>query len=259
MNKPITDWRGKRVWLLGASSGIGAALARALLSEGARVAVSARSAAKLEALVRDRPAGLVLPCDVADPGSIAAAWQSLLHHWQGVDLAIYIAGDYVPMRAWALDMAAAQRMIDVNLVGAVNFAACVVPQLLAQDNAPVKGEIAFVASVAGYRGLPKSLIYGPTKAALINFAEALAIDLQPRGVGVRLINPGFVATPLTAGNDFAMPALQSAEEAAASIIAGYRSSAFEIHFPKRFTYVMKLLALLPARLYFPLVRRLTGV
>lgn len=259
MNKPITDWRGKRVWLLGASSGIGAALARALLSEGARVAVSARSAAKLEALVRDRPAGLVLPCDVADPGSIAAAWQSLLHHWQGVDLAIYIAGDYVPMRAWALDMAAAQRMIDVNLVGAVNFAACVVPQLLAQDNAPVKGEIAFVASVAGYRGLPKSLIYGPTKAALINFAEALAIDLQPRGVGVRLINPGFVATPLTAGNDFAMPALQSAEEAAASIIAGYRSSAFEIHFPKHFTYVMKLLALLPARLYFPLVRRLTGV
>jgi NAD(P)-dependent dehydrogenase (short-subunit alcohol dehydrogenase family) len=259
MNKPITDWRGKRVWLLGASSGIGAALARALLSEGARVAVSARSAAKLEALVRDRPAGLVLPCDVADPGSIAAAWQSLLHHWQGVDLAIYIAGDYVPMRAWALDMAAAQRMIDVNLVGAVNFAACVVPQLLAQDNAPVKGEIAFVASVAGYRGLPKSLIYGPTKAALINFAEALAIDLQPRGVGVRLINPGFVATPLTAGNDFAMPALQSSEEAAASIIAGYRSSAFEIHFPKRFTYVMKLLALLPARLYFPLVRRLTGV
>jgi NAD(P)-dependent dehydrogenase (short-subunit alcohol dehydrogenase family) len=259
MNKPITDWRGKRVWLLGASSGIGAALARALLSEGARVAVSARSAAKLEALVRDRPAGLVLPCDVADPGSIAAAWQSLLHHWQGVDLAIYIAGDYVPMRAWALDMTAAQRMIDVNLVGAVKFAACVVPQLLAQDNAPVKGEIAFVASVAGYRGLPKSLIYGPTKAALINFAEALAIDLQPRGVGVRLINPGFVATPLTAGNDFAMPALQSSEEAAASIIAGYRSSAFEIHFPKRFTYVMKLLALLPARLYFPLVRRLTGV
>jgi NAD(P)-dependent dehydrogenase (short-subunit alcohol dehydrogenase family) len=259
MNKPITDWRGKRVWLLGASSGIGAALARALLSEGARVAVSARSAAKLEALVRDRPAGLVLPCDVADPGSIAAAWQSLLHHWQGVDLAIYIAGDYVPMRAWALDMTAAQRMIDVNLVGAVKFAACVVPQLLAQDNAPVKGEIAFVASVAGYRGLPKSLIYGPTKAALINFAEALAIDLQPRGVGVRLINPGFVATPLTAGNDFAMPALQSSEAAAASIIAGYRSSAFEIHFPKRFTYVMKLLALLPARLYFPLVRRLTGV
>jgi NAD(P)-dependent dehydrogenase (short-subunit alcohol dehydrogenase family) len=259
MNMPITDWRDKRVWLLGASSGIGAALARALLREGARVAVSARSAAKLEAVIRDCPAGLVLPCDAADPASIAAAWQTLLQRWQGVDVAIYIAGDYVPMRAWALDMAAAQRMIDVNLVGAVNFAACVVPQLLAQDNAPVKGDIAFVASVAGYRGLPKSLIYGPTKAALINFAEALALDLQPRGVGVRLINPGFVATPLTAQNDFAMPALQSAEEAAAAIIAGYRGSAFEIHFPKRFTYFMKLLALLPARLYFPLVRRLTGV
>jgi NAD(P)-dependent dehydrogenase (short-subunit alcohol dehydrogenase family) len=260
MNKPITDWRGKRVWLLGASSGIGAALARALLSEGARVAVSARSAAKLEALVRDRPAGLVLPCDVADPGSIAAAWQSLLHHWQGVDLAIYIAGDYVPMRAWALDMAAAQRMIDVNLVGAVNFAACVVPQLLAQDNAPVKGEIAFVASVAGYRGLPKSLIYGPTKAALINFAEALAIDLQPRGVGVRLINPGFVATPLTAEATIlrCRPCSRPRKRLRRSSPAIAAAPSKSI-FPKRFTYVMKLLALLPARLYFPLVRRLTGV
>lgn len=258
MNTPITDWRGKRVWLLGASSGIGAALARALLVQGARVAVSARSAGKLAAVVRDSPGGLALPCDAADPASIALAWQTLQQHWGGVDVAIYIAGDYVPMRAWTLDMAAAQRMINVNLVGAMHFAACIVPHLLAQEKGRTGGEIAFVASVAGYRGLPKSLVYGPTKAALINFAEALALDLQPRGVGVRLINPGFVATPLTAQNEFAMPALQSAEEAAAAIIAGYRSSAFEIHFPRRFTCFMKLLALLPARLYFPLIRRLTG-
>ena len=258
MNTPITDWRGKRVWLLGASSGIGAALARALLAEGARVAVSARSAGKLETVVRDFPAGVVLPCDAADPANITQAWQALLAQWQGVDVAIYIAGDYVPMRAWTLDMAAAQRMIDVNLVGAMQFASCIVPDLLAQENERTGGEIAFVASVAGYRGLPKSLVYGPTKAALINFAEALALDLQPRGIGVRLINPGFVATPLTAQNDFSMPALQSDEEAAAAIIAGYRGRAFEIHFPKRFTCFMKLLALLPARFYFPLIRRMTG-
>ncbi|MDQ5877986.1 MAG: hypothetical protein QG638_718, partial [Pseudomonadota bacterium] len=130
MNTPITDWRGKRVWLLGASSGIGAALARALLAEGARVAVSARSAGKLEAVVRDFPAGVVLPCDAADPASIAHAWQALLAQCQGVDVAIYVAGDYVPMRAWTLDMAAAQRMIDVNLVGAMQFASCIVPHLL---------------------------------------------------------------------------------------------------------------------------------
>jgi NAD(P)-dependent dehydrogenase (short-subunit alcohol dehydrogenase family) len=270
MNTPITDWRGKRVWLLGASTGIGAALATALLALGARVAVSARSAGKLTTLTENAPAALVLPCDASDADSVANAWQELLRQWGGVDVAIYLAGDYVPMRAWDLDMgagmASARHMMDTNLVGALAFAACVVPHLLARekmqkiDEAAGAGpaEIAFVASVAGYRGLPKSLIYGPTKAALINFAEALALDLQPRGIGVRIINPGFVATLLTAKNDFSMPALMTAKEAAAEIIAGYRSSAFEIHFPKRFTCVMKLLALLPARFYFPLVRRMTG-
>ena len=158
------------------------------------------------------------------------------------------------MRAWDLDMAKARRMIDVNLVGAISFAASVVPQLLRQGN----GQIGFVASVAGYRGLPKSLIYGPTKAALINFAEALYLDLRPKGIGVRVINPGFVATPLTAQNDFAMPALLTAEQAALATIDGFAGSAFEIHYPKRFTRVMKLLAHLPYRLYFPLVRFLSG-
>lgn len=254
MNTPITDWFGRRVWLLGASSGIGAALARALLAKGARVAVSARSPGKLVAVVGNAPGGLVLPCDATDADALAAASARLVSEWGGIDLAIYVAGDYVPMRAWELDLAKARRMLAVNLDGALAFAACVVPQLLRQQS----GEIAFVASVAGYRGLPKSLIYGPSKAALINFAEALALDLQPRGVSVRVINPGFVATPLTAQNDFAMPALQTPEQAAEAILDGYRSSAFEIHFPKRFTRFMKLLSLLPARLYFPLIRRMTG-
>lgn len=265
MNTPLTDWRGKRVWLLGASSGIGAALATALLAAGARVAVSGRSPGKLMALLGGASNGLALPCDAADPASLAAAWQQLLQQWGGVEVAIYLAGDYVPMRAWELEMGprmdSARRMVDTNLVGALAFASCVVPHLLARAKAGAEGgagEIAFVASVAGYRGLPKSLIYGPTKAALINFAEALALDLQPQGVGVRIINPGFVATALTAKNDFSMPALLTPQEAAAEILAGYRSSAFEIHFPKRFTWVMKLLSCLPARLYFPLVRRLTG-
>lgn len=264
MNTPITDWREKRVWLLGASTGIGAALATDLLARGARVAVSARSAGKLATLTENAPAALVLPCDASDAESVANAWQELLRQWGGVDVAIYLAGDYVPMRAWDLDMgpgmASTRHMLDTNLVGALAFAACVVPHLLAREKGDGAGpaEIAFVASVAGYRGLPKSLIYGPTKAALINFAEALALDLQPRGIGVRIINPGFVATLLTAKNDFSMPALMTPQEAAAAIIAGYRSGAFEIHFPKRFTCLMKLLALLPARLYFALVRRMTG-
>ena len=254
MNAKITDWRGKRVWLLGASSGIGAALGQLLLARGARVAFSARHLERLDGLGSGAGNALLLPCDAADEATVRGACEQLLAAWGGVDLAIYLAGDYVPMRAWEIDPARARRMIDVNFTGAVSFAACVVPQLLRQGH----GQIAFVASVAGYRGLPKSLIYGPTKAALINFAEALYLDLEPRGIGVRVINPGFVATMLTAQNDFAMPALLSPEAAAQATLHGFAGSAFEIDYPKRFTRVMKLLAHLPYWLYFPLIRRLTG-
>ena len=255
MNPPISDWQGKRVWLLGASSGIGAALGERLLGCGARVAFSARHIERLGHLAGKGDQALLLPCDASDETSVRSACAQLLAAWGGVDVAIYVAGDYVPMRAWELDTAKARRMIEVNMVGAVSFAACVVPQLLQQG----AGQIAFVASVAGYRGLPKSLIYGPTKAALINFAESLYLDLEPKGIGVRVINPGFVATPLTAQNDFAMPALLTPEQAAEATLDGFAGTAFEIDYPKRFTRLMKLLAHLPYRLYFPLVRRLTGV
>ena len=251
MNPPIEDWSGKRVWLLGASTGIGAALARELLARGARVALSARNAERLAAVAGDAEQALLLPCDASDEASLRAAWDQLVATWGGVDVALYVAGDYTPMRAWELDVSKARQMIDVNLVGAVTFAACVVPVLLQQGT----GQIGFVASVAGYRGLPKSLIYGTTKAALINFAEALYLDLQTKGIGVRVINPGFVATPLTEKNDFAMPTLLTPEQAARETLAGFAGSAFEIHYPKRFTRVVKLLAHLPYRLYFPLIRR----
>ena len=254
MNRPITDWRDRRVWIVGASSGIGEALARALLAAGARVALSARSAGRLERVAEASPAAVVLPLDATDGQALARAAAELEGRWGGIDVAFYVAGDYVPMRGWAIDPAAAGRMIDLNLRGAIAFAACVTPGMLARG----AGELAFVASVAGYRGLPKSLVYGATKAALINFTESLALDLPPRGVGVRLINPGFVATPLTARNDFAMPALLTPEAAAQAILAGYRGTAFEIHFPKRFTRFMKLLALLPVACYLPLVRRFGG-
>jgi len=254
MNPKISNWQGKRVWLLGASSGIGAALGQLLLARGAHVAFSARSVERLNSLMSGAEHAMLVPCDAADEASVRGAWDQLLAAWGGVDVAIYLAGDYVPMRAWDLDTAKVRRMIDVNFTGAVSFAACVVPQLLHQS----AGQIAFVASVAGYRGLPKSLIYGPTKAALINFAEALYLDLKPKGIGVRVINPGFVATPLTAQNDFAMPALLSPEQAAEATLRGFAGSGFEIDYPKRFTRMMKLLAHLPYRIYFPLVRRLTG-
>ncbi|MBE2260600.1 MAG: SDR family NAD(P)-dependent oxidoreductase [Rhodobacteraceae bacterium] len=254
MNEPIADWSGKRVWLLGASSGIGAALGRQLLARGAYVAFSARNAARLAEVVGGAGRALVVPCDATDEASLDAARDRLLAAWSGLDVALYVAGDYQPMRAWQFDLPRARQMIEVNFVAAVSFAARVVPLLLRQGD----GQIGFVASVAGYRGLPRSLIYGPTKAALINFAEALHLDLQPKGIGVRLINPGFVATPLTEQNDFAMPALLTPEQAAQATIDGFAGTAFEIHYPKRFTRLLKLLAHLPYRIYFPLVRRFAG-
>ena len=250
MNPKIVDWSGKRVWLVGASSGIGAALARELARLGARVALSARSVDKLRAL--DIPGALLLPCDATDTASLAGARASLLATWRGVDLVIYLAGDYVPMRTGDFDLAVAEKVITVNFNGGMRLAATVLPDLQAG------GGIAFVASVAGYRGLPKALAYGPGKAALIHFAECLHLDLAPQGIGVWVINPGFVATPLTAKNDFAMPALLTPEQAALATVDGLKTGKFEIHYPKRFTRAMKLLALLPYGLYFPLVRRLTG-
>lgn len=250
MNPKIADWRGKRVWLVGASTGIGAAFAKALAARGARLALSARSRDKLRDLGID--GALILPCDATDAASLHAAHLALLAAWEGVDLVVYLAGDYVPMRADDFDLATAEKVIAVNFNGAMRLAATVLPDL------PPGGGIAFVASVAGYRGLPKALAYGPGKAALIHFAECLWYDLNPKGIGVWLVNPGFVATRLTDKNDFAMPALITPEQAAEEMVQGLATGRFEIHFPKRFTRVMKLIAHLPYRWCLPLVRRFTG-
>lgn len=250
MNPAISDWQNRRVWLVGASSGIGASLAHELAGRGARLALSARRLDKLQGL--GLPDAVLIPCDVTDRSAIEAAHQQLLADWGALDLVVYLAGDYVPMQAAAFDLAVAERVVEVNFGGAMRLAATVLPAL------PAGSGIAFVASVAGYRGLPKALCYGPGKAALIHFAEILHLELAPQGIGVWLINPGFVATPLTARNDFEMPALQTPQQAAAAIVDGFAAGRFEIHFPKRFTRLMKCLALLPYAWYFPLIRRLTG-
>ena len=253
MNKPIRDWAGQRVWIIGASSGIGAALAAALLQRGALVAVSARRADALRALADGREAARVLAFDFNNDAAFAAAADDLFKAWGGIDLVVFCAGAYAPMRAWQLDANDIDRLLAINLRAPMAAAARLIPQLLKQGN----GALAFVSSVAGYRGLPKAAAYGPTKAALINFAETLYLDLAPRGLSVYLINPGFVATPMTAANDFEMPALISPQQAAEEIIAGFGRGSFEIHFPRRFTYWLKLLRLLPYSLYFALVKRFT--
>lgn len=255
LNPPLPAWSEARVWVIGASTGIGEALARLLLGSGARVALSARNAERLARLAATSRTALALPADVTDAASIESAWQTIVERWGGCDLVVVVSGTHREMRAWELTEQGAAAVLDVNLNGVIRCCAAVVPTLLAQGH----GAIAIVSSLAGYRGLPKALVYGASKAAVGNFAEALYLDLRPRGIGVFLVNPGFVKTPLTDRNRFRMPALISAQEAAEVILRELRSGRFEIHFPKRFSRVMKLLRILPYRLYFWAIRRFTGL
>ena len=255
MNPRIRDWRGRRVWVIGASTGIGAETARQLLAAGARVALSARKADALKAVAGEHPDALVLPLDVTQHADVLAARDALVRQWQGVDLVLVVAGTYSDMRVDNFDMQVVDRLLDVNLRGVFHCIDATLPLLQQQ---PGSG-IGIVSSVAGFSGLPRALAYGPTKAALINLAESLYFDLHPRGNGVYLINPGFVETPATAGNTFAMPGLISASQAAAHIVRGIERGVFHIHFPRGFTNWLRLIRLLPYRWYFWLTHKVTGL
>lgn len=259
LNPRITDWQDQVVWLVGASTGIGRATASLLHERGARVIVSARSADMLDGFVRVHPGSQALPLDVTDRDSLAAAAQRIVADQGRIDLVVYSAGVFKPMRATAFDLDEALRQLNINYVGALNLLAAVLPQLLRQAEAGQPGHLSLVSSVTGYRGLPTALGYGPTKAALINLAETLYLDLSSKGIGVSVVNPGYVDTPATAQNDYQMPALIGADEAAKEMARGWERGEFEIHFPKRFTRALKLASLMGDRLYFAGVHRVTGL
>ncbi|MCB1959445.1 MAG: SDR family NAD(P)-dependent oxidoreductase [Rhodocyclaceae bacterium] len=254
LNPPITDWRGLRVWLIGASSGIGEALAVALAERGAMLALSARRGDVLQQVADRCREARVLPLDVTQPGAAAQCWAQLCADWGACDVVIVLAGTYQANAAVAMAEADLRATIEVNLSGVMASVAVVLPAMVQRG----RGHVAVVSSVAGYSGLPRASVYGATKAGLINFAESLFLEARPRGVAVHLINPGFVSTRLTAANDFAMPALIDPAAAAQAIVAGFARGDFEMHFPARFSRVLKCLRLLPYGLYFPLLRRLTG-
>jgi NADP-dependent 3-hydroxy acid dehydrogenase YdfG len=259
LNPRIASWTGLVVWLVGASTGIGRATAERLHAAGAKVIVSSRTAATLQELTQQYPGMQSLPLDVTDRHAVQTAAEQLVAQHGRLDLVMYCAGHYKAQRATALDLDELLKHQAINYHGALHVVAAVMPTLLRQAAAGQPAHLSLVASVAGYRGLPNALAYGPTKAALINLAEVLYLDLQPQGIGVSVINPGFVQTPLTAGNQFDMPALITPEEAARHITQGWASGQFEIHFPKRFTLWLKGLRLLTDGLYFAAVRRSTGL
>ena len=253
-NPLMPDWRGKNVWLVGASSGIGQATAHALHAAGAKVFVSARNADALAGFVQSHPGAVALALDVTDPPALKAAAQTVLAAGK-LALVMYCAGYYKELRATGFDLSEMLRHSEVNYRGALYLLDAVLPALLAQQS----GHISLISSVAGYTGLPKSLAYGPTKAALINLAETLYLDLKDSRIGVSLVCPGFVETPLTAQNQFSMPALITPDQAAREILQGWRKGEFEIHFPKRFTRWMKALRLLPYGARFAAVRKITSL
>lgn len=243
------------IWITGASTGIGRAVALRLARAGHVVVASARNLEALGALSLERAApGRIeaLALDVTDAAAVAMAVERIENTIAPIALALLNAGTHRAMRADRFDAATFRALVELNLFGTVNCLAALLPRFIARKS----GHIAIVASVAGYAGLPTASAYGMTKAGLINMAEALQPELAALGVKLQIVNPGFVRTPLTDRNEFPMPFLIGTDDAAAAIERGLASSRFEIAFPKRFTLIMKLLRLLPYRPFFAITRRL---
>jgi short-subunit dehydrogenase len=245
---------GKVAWITGAGKGIGRALALRLAAEGWTVAASARTTGDLARLAAECPQGRVhpFPLDVTAIKPRDGAVDDIERKLAPIDLAVLNAGTHTPMTAEEFSVATVRSLMEVNFFGTANCLEQLIPRFIERR----RGHIAVVASLAGYRGLPTAAAYGASKAALINMCESLRPELERHGVRLTLINPGFVRTPLTDRNRFHMPFLIDADDAALHICRGLDRSGFEVSFPWRFAAAMKLLRLLPDRLFFMLSRRM---
>ena len=247
----------KNCWIIGASHGMGEAIAHKFYKDGYDVVISARSSEKLEKLKSELSAlelgdVLVSVLDVSNLDSVRKSFAEILHKFQKIDLVIFCPALYQPMSAINFDLDISKKIIDVNLVGFLNFLHLAIPQMVQQKS----GHIAVIASVAGYCGLPQSFAYGASKAALINLCEGIYPELQRHGIDLSVINPGFVKTRLTDQNKFKMPFLIPTEEAAELISQGLKKKCFEIHFPKKFTFFLKIMRLLPYKIFFFITKKI---
>lgn len=257
VRQPMTPADGV-AWITGASSGIGRATALELARRGWTVCASARRPDELEALAAQSRtlAGRIVghAVDVTDQSAMADVIEAIERVHGPIALAFFNAGVAPYTRGGDLDIAAFRQAWEVNLMGAVNGLA----PLLVRMKRRGKGQVAVNASVAGYRGLPRAAAYGASKAAAIHLCEALKFDCDQIGVTMQVVNPGFIDTPLTRKNDFPMPFLMSMEDAARRVADGFATTRFEIIFPRRLAFILKLARILPYRVYFALVARGTG-
>jgi NADP-dependent 3-hydroxy acid dehydrogenase YdfG len=241
----MRDWTGKRYWLVGASEGLGLALARRISGAGAEVILSARSADRLAEAVAQMPGrATALPVDVADSASVRAAAASL----GDIDGVIFLAGVYWPMRAQDWNADQVEAMCDVNLTGCARVIGAALPAMVARD----RGHVVITGSLSGFRGLPGAVGYGASKAGTMSLAETLYADLRGSGVTVQLANPGFIKTRLTDKNDFHMPFLMEPDEAARLMFEHLCTDNFKISFPLVFSWVFRLSQFLPDWAYYRL-------
>jgi short-subunit dehydrogenase len=241
--------KGKKIWIIGASSGIGAALTAELSKRGALLTISARREGSLETVASTlTPKPALAPLDVSNSGDLKFAFEK---HGP-FDSVIFLAAIYNPGLLEDMDLLQAKNMIDININGALNMIDTVYPQMRSAQ----KGQILLCGSVAAYAGLPNSQPYSLTKAAIMNLTQTLKTEAERYNVDVKLISPGFVKTPLTDKNNFQMPMIVEPECAAKIIADGLTSKAFEIHFPKKFTWIVKILSLLPYGAYFSISRKI---
>ena len=238
----MRDFKSKRYWLVGASEGLGRALALKLSQAGAEVILSARSTERLDALAAELPGpAQVVAMDIADRDSVAAAWGQLGQ----IDGMVFLAGVYWPQSAKAWNGPEVEAMFDINLTGAARVLAHVVPDFVARD----AGHILLTGSLSGFRGLPGAIGYAASKAGLYSLAESLDGDLKDTSVDVQLVNPGFIRTRLTDKNDFTMPFIMDPEPAAQIFFDHMQRGGFARHFPTLFSLVFRLSAFMPHALY----------
>ena len=242
----------KKIWITGASSGIGKAVAEKFAKEGWQVAVSARRKEILDEMAKDLNISSY-PLDVVDEQNCKITFQKIISDFTEIDLCIFCSGTYDPKKEKEIDIKQSKFVMDVNYFGVLNCVKTVEKYFKNKK----RGHISIVSSIAGYRGLPNSSGYGPSKAALNNFAESIYFDFKKYNVRVSVISPGFIKTPLTDKNDFPMPFLRSVEFAAEKIYGGLiKSNSFEIHFPKQLTLILKFLRILPYKIYLFLIYKL---
>lgn len=243
----MTQWQGKRYWLVGASDGLGAALAKQLSRAGAEVILSARSEDKLEDVVNNLPGkAQFVKLDVADADSVAQAAEQIGE----VDGVIYLAGVYWPFSAKHWNAEQGNAMADINFTGLMRVMGQVVPQMVKRD----EGHIVITSSLAAYRGLPKSIGYSASKAATLSLAESMYADLRKTGVKVQVVNPGFIKTQLTDKNNFEMPFLMEPEDAAREVFEHMNTDKFKKSFPFVFSMLFRAAQFLPDVIYYRLMR-----